>query len=158
MKILVASDTHGNIDDLINFLGEEKFDILFFLGDYVRDGIEIAKILNIPRKIVRGNGDRNVKGFTNDEIFELRDKKIFLTHGHEYGVSFGLEEIYYRAKEIGADYVFFGHSHVPIIEKIEDMIIMNPGSASRPRTRDRLKSFGIVELGKESNEKIIKIK
>lgn len=158
MKILLASDTHGNISDLVDYLGEEKFDLLFFLGDYVRDGIEIAKRLDIPGKIVRGNGDWNVRGFSNDEIFELKGKKMFLTHGHEYGVSFGLDKLYYRAKEVGADYVFFGHTHVPIIEKIDQMTIMNPGSASRPRTSDRLKSFGIVELGKEENEEIIKIK
>ncbi len=158
MRILLASDTHGNISDLVDFLGDEEFDLLFFLGDYVRDGIEIAKRLDIPGKIVRGNGDRNVRGFSNDEIFELKGKKMFLTHGHEYGVSFGLDNIYYRAKEIGADYVFFGHTHVPIIERIDQMTIMNPGSASRPRTSDRLKSFGIIELGKELNEEIIKIK
>lgn len=158
MRILVASDTHGDTGDLIDFLGEEKFDMLFFLGDYVRDGIEIAETLNIPKKIVRGNGDRHVKGFLDEEIFELKDKKIFLTHGHQYNVSFGIEKLYYRAKEIGADYILFGHTHVPIIEKYEDVIIINPGSASRPRTADRLKSFAIIELGKASNEKIIKIK
>lgn len=157
MKILVASDAHGNIDGLINSLGDEKFDMLFYLGDYVKDGLRISDILNIPYKIVRGNGDYNVKNFSDDEVFELNGKKIFLTHGHKYNVSFGLENIYYKAKELKVDYVLFGHTHVPIIEKINDIIIMNPGSPTLPRTSDRQRTFGIIELGKNKDEKIIKI-
>lgn len=158
MKILVVSDTHGNIDNLINFLGEEKFNMLFYLGDYVKDGIKISDILNIPYKIVRGNGDQHVQDFHDDEIFQLKSKKIFLTHGHKYNVNFGIERIYYKAKEIGADYTFFGHTHIPIIEKFDDITIINPGSPTLPRTSNRQRTFGVIEIGKVVNEKIIKIK
>lgn len=157
MKIIVASDSHGDIHSLIDYLGDEKFDMLFYLGDYVKDGLEIADILNIPYKIVRGNGDYGVRNFYDDELFELKDKKIFLTHGHKYNVSLGLEGIYYKAKELKADYALFGHTHIPIIEKLGDIIIMNPGSTTSPRTSDRQRTFGIIELGKNMNEKIIKI-
>ncbi len=158
MKILVASDAHGHTADLIKFIGKEKFDMLFYLGDYVSDGKEISNILNIPYKIVRGNGDQSICGFSDDEVFRLEDKTIFLTHGHKYNVNFELERIYYKAKEIEADYIFFGHTHVPIIEKIDHIIIVNPGSVFLPRTADRQGSFGIVEIGKNKSEKIIKIK
>lgn len=158
MKILISSDTHGNIKGLMNFLDKEKFDMLFYLGDYVRDGIEIGNSLNIPYRIVRGNGDRDVRGFNDDEIFYLKDKKIFLTHGHKYNVSLGLDNLYYKSKEIGADYTFFGHTHIPIIEKIDHIILMNPGSPTLPRTSDLQRTFGIIEIGENKSEKIIKIK
>lgn len=158
MKILVVSDSHGNINGLMGSLGKEEFDMLFYLGDYVKDGIRISEILNIPYKIVRGNGDWNVTGFSDDEVFYLDGKKIFLTHGHNYNVSRGIDKIYYKAKEIGADYAFFGHTHVPLIENVDDIIIMNPGSPTLPRTGYSKKSFGVVEIGENKSEKIIKIK
>ncbi len=157
MRILVASDSHGNIDNLMENLKGRKFDFLFYLGDYVRDGIEIAKILDIPYKIVRGNGDWNVKGFADDEIFKLGDKKIFLTHGHKYNVSYSMDNIYYRAKELEADYVFFGHTHVPIIREMDNILFINPGSTRLPRSRDRQASFAIVEIGEKEKQEIIKI-
>lgn len=158
MKILVVSDTHGNIDDLIHNTQSEKFDMLFYLGDYIEDGIEISKRLNIDYKMVRGNGDRKNQNFNDDEIFDIEGKKIFLTHGHKYNVNFGIQNLFYKGKEIEADYIFFGHTHIPILEKIEDIIIMNPGSPTLPRTSDRQRTFGIIEIGKNENEKIIKIK
>lgn len=158
MKILVVSDTHGNTDHFIDYIGDCKFDMLFYLGDYVKDGIKISDKLGIKSKIVRGNGDRKEKDFNDDEIFHLMDKKIFLTHGHRYNVNFGIENLYYRAREIETDYVFFGHTHIPVLEEIEGIIMMNPGSPILPRTSDGLGSFGVIELGENKNEKIIKIK
>lgn len=158
MKILVVSDTHGNIDELMYNTQSEEFDMLFYLGDYIEDGIEISKRLNIDYKMVRGNGDRKNKNFNDDEIFDIEGKKIFLTHGHKYNVNFGIQNLFYKGKEIEADYIFFGHTHIPILEKIDDIIIMNPGSPTLPRTSDRQRTFGIIEIGKNKNEKIIKIK
>ena len=40
----------------------------------------------------------------------LRGKKIFITHGDLYGVKYGMTNIYYKGKEVGADIVLFGHS------------------------------------------------
>ena len=157
MKILVASDSHGNIENLMENLDGRRFDLLFYLGDYVRDGIEISRILKIPHKIVRGNGDWNIKGFADEEVFKLGGKKIFLTHGHKYSVSYSIDNIYYRAKELGADYVFFGHTHVPIIKEIDNIVFINPGSTRLPRTRDRQASFAIVEIGEKEKQEIIKI-
>lgn len=158
MKILVVSDTHGNIEALIHNTQSEEFDMLFYLGDYIEDGIEISKRLNIDYKMVRGNGDRKNQNFNDDEIFDIEGKKIFLTHGHKYNVNFGIQNLFYKGKEIEADYIFFGHTHIPILEKIDDIIIMNPGSPTLPRTSDRQRTFGIIEIGKNKNEKIIKIK
>jgi len=158
MKILIVSDTHGNINDVINKIKTmDKPDMLFHLGDYVEDGIKLKERLNIPTIIVRGNGDQNSTDFNDDEIIELEGKKIFLTHGHKYRVRFGIKKLYNKAKEIGADYMLFGHTHIPIIERIDDIIIMNPGSPTLPRGYNKMGTFGMIEIGNSVEEKIIKI-
>lgn len=159
MKILVVSDTHDHIDRLIqNLKNMEKMDMLFHLGDYVEDGIKIGEELNIPTIIVRGNGDYNRLDFNEDELVEIKGKKIFLTHGHKYNVRRGITNLYYKALEEEADIVLFGHTHVPIVEHIDGITIMNPGSPSFPRGYDRKDTFGILILNDGVEYKIIEIK
>ncbi|MBU5256137.1 metallophosphoesterase [Tissierella praeacuta] len=158
MKIAVVSDTHGNNKDIIEKLSEiEKPDILFHLGDYVNDGVKISKALGIKTIIVRGNGDYLHTEYNEDEIIEFKGKKFFLTHGHKYNVQNGITSLYYKGLELGANVVLFGHTHIPIVEKLENMIIMNPGSPSLPRNAVKIKTFGIINIGNSIDTKIIQI-
>ncbi|CAK7086703.1 YfcE family phosphodiesterase [Tissierella sp. P1] len=158
MRIAVVSDTHGNNKGIIEKLSEiEKPDILFHLGDYVTDGVAISKALGFETIIVRGNGDHLHTEYNEDELVEIKGKKIFLTHGHKYNVQNGIVNLYYKGLELGSDIVLFGHIHVPIIEKIENMIIMNPGSPSLPRNATKIKTFGIINIGNTIETKIIEI-
>lgn len=159
MRIAVVSDTHGNNKEIIEKLSEmEKPDILFHLGDYVTDGVKISKTFGLESVIVKGNGDYFNMEYKEDEFIEIAGKKIFLTHGHKYGVNNGIQNLYYKGLELGADIVLFGHIHIPVIEKIEDMVIMNPGSPSLPRSAEKIKTFGIIEIEEKIKAKIIKIK
>ncbi len=158
MKIAVVSDTHGNNKDIIEKLSEiEKPDILFHLGDYVNDGVKISKALGIKTIIVRGNGDYLHTEYNEDEIIEFKGKKFFLTHGHKYNVQNGITNLYYKGLELGANVVLFGHTHIPIVESLENMIIMNPGSPSLPRNAVKIKTFGIINIGNSIDTKIIQI-
>lgn len=159
MRIAVVSDTHGNNKDIIEKLSEiKKPDMLLHLGDYVADGVIISKALGLESIIVRGNGDYLYTQYDEDKLIELKGKKLFLTHGHKYNLQSGITNLYYRGLELGADIVLFGHIHVPIIEKIENMIIMNPGSPSLPRSASRIKTFGLIEIGDTIEAKIDEIK
>lgn len=159
MRIAVVSDTHGDNKNIIEKLSEiEKIDILLHLGDYVTDGIKISKALGLQTIIVRGNGDYLHTEYNENEIIELKGKKLFLTHGHKYNLQNGITNLYYKGLELGVDIVLFGHIHVPIIEKIENMIIMNPGSPSLPRSASRIKTFGLIEIEDTIETKIVEIK
>src|SRR5699024_4567612 len=130
MKIIVISDTHGKNKNILNhILGVEKPDILFHLGDYTEDGEIISNKLGVDSIIVKGNGEYG-SNYKEDELIELKGKKIFLTHGHKYNVRFTLDNIIYKGKEMGADIVLYGHTHVPINIIEDGMHIMNPGSPS----------------------------
>lgn len=157
MKILVISDTHGMNKDVVDsILAGEKADMLIHLGDYAEDGEKISKILGVPSVIVKGNGDFN-SNYPEDRILKIKDKKIFLTHGHNYDIVYSLNNIYYRALELGADIALFGHTHIALNVKENDMIIMNPGSPSLPRDEDRIKSYGIIEIGETIETQIVEI-
>lgn len=158
MKILIISDTHGNVSDVLRKIKTmEEPDMLFHLGDYVEDGIRLKEELNIPAIIVRGNGDCIRIDFNDDELVEVKGKKIFLTHGHKYDVRFDISKLYYKAQEVGADYALFGHTHVPMIERIKNIVIMNPGSPYLPRGYNKKNTFGIIKIGSTIEEKIIEI-
>ena len=59
----------------------------------------------------------------------------FVTHGDAYGVSWGEEELVSKAQEMGADVVFYGHTHCPAFHyyEKEGVTVFNPGSIALPR-------------------------
>jgi hypothetical protein len=157
MRIAVVSDTHGNYKEFLRLIeSQEKFDMLFHLGDYVDDAEKLKKILSVPTIIVKGNGDY-WSNYNEDEVIEIEGKKILLTHGHKYNVRFNYTNLYYRGLELEADLVLFGHTHVPINIKENNLIIMNPGSPSLPRSHDRKRTFGIIEIGENISTSIVEI-
>lgn len=144
MLVAVISDTH-RIKKYINVAKEyiKSADVLIHLGDNTEDIEELT--IGFKGKIygVRGNCDFTNK-YPKENIIELQGKRIFITHGDLYGVKYGLNNLYYRAKEVEADIVLFGHTHEQLILNEDGIIFMNPGSISLPRLRGR--HIGYIEL------------
>jgi len=149
MKILLVSDTHRRISPLIKTIENEKFDVLFFLGDNVEDGEEIANRLNIREKyIVRGNGDFYTS-YPDKIVVEMLGHRMILVHGHRENVKLDLKQLMVLAKKEDADSVFFGHTHIASIDRIEDILFLNPGSPTFPRGSDYKKTFAILDVTKD---------
>ena len=130
MLIAVISDSHGNKSSISKIKKKiSSAQVLLFLGDGENDLKEITEGFNGEVYAVRGNCD--FKGiYPEERVIEIQGKKIFMCHGHRYGVKYGYNSIFYRGKEVGADIVLFGHSHLPIIDEHDGLILMNPGSIS----------------------------
>lgn len=159
MKIFVVSDTHGSIEDFLREIETmKKPDLIIHLGDYVDDGLKIEKIMGIRTIIVKGNGDYFHRDYDEDKLIALNDKKIFITHGHNYNVRYGVDNLSYKGQEVEADLILFGHTHIPIIIEDKGRIIMNPGSPTQPRNYDGKKTFGIIEIGEKILGEIVEIK
>lgn len=161
MKYLVISDTHSKVDCTIkyiknNILKKNDIEAIFFLGDYVEDGELIGKKLNLKTYIVAGNGDYG-SGYNEDLLLEINDKKILLTHGHRYRLGYNLDTLCYKGEEVGADIILYGHTHIPIYTIENDIIILNPGSPSYPRTNNNKKTFAILDIDKEVKVEFIEI-
>lgn len=149
MLIGVMSDTHC-IERYINLAFEKlkDVDVILHLGDCSSDIKKLKDKFKDEIYVVDGNCD--FKGeYPKEQILEFSNKKIFMTHGDLYGVKCDLNNIYYRGQEVGADIVLFGHSHIEMIQRVNNMILMNPGSTSLPKGRG--KSVGIIEIKEDGN-------
>ncbi|WP_195987024.1 metallophosphoesterase [Clostridium sp. D53t1_180928_C8] len=145
MLIAVISDSHGNKTSISKIKKKiSNAEVLLFLGDGENDLKEITKDFTGEVYAVRGNCDFEGK-YPEERIIEIRGKKIFMCHGHRYGVKYGYNSIYYRGKEVGADIVLFGHSHLPIIEECDGLTLMNPGSISHGMGKID-KTLGYIDL------------
>ena len=142
MRILVFSDTHGNIDNCIRVVERiGAVDMILHAGDVSRDAQDLEAIFdNIPVKYVCGNCE--ISNVPSELLVEVSDKKIYLTHGHMHCVK--LESNYKtltdHAKSLGADVAVFGHTHIPVCDNRGDIILLNPGSCKNTVT------YGVIEI------------
>ena len=141
MKVIIASDIHGNLEytkKLEELCNKERIDKLILLGDLLHNYMyydpeeekEVANILNKFTKIiiaVRGNCDRDYETLKlsfnlDNEIdkIDLDTHSFFITHGHlDYKYDYYLDD----------NYAFVGHTHIYNLEGKH----INPGSVGLPR-------------------------
>jgi putative phosphoesterase len=146
----VMSDTHMQKDYIKK--GVEKLkecEVIIHLGDNIEDVKEIEKYYYEKIISVRGNCDY-CEGASAEKIEIINNKKFFITHGHNYNVKNTLLNLKYKAEEVQADVVLFGHTHVAVTLFEEGVWIINPGSAGMSRTYKN--SVALIEI---SNEKIL---
>ncbi|HEY3368131.1 MAG TPA: metallophosphoesterase [Symbiobacteriaceae bacterium] len=149
IRIGVVSDTHRDLrclEQARQALG--KIDWLLHAGDHFQDAPQVAKGLGMDPLRVRavvGNCDHPVQEPV-EELLEIDGVRIWLTHGHHFGVKHGYLRIYYKAKELGARVVVFGHSHLAVAEDDGQVLLFNPGSLSQPRLSYDLPSCGLLEI------------
>lgn len=145
MRIVVVGDTHGKYEGIIREIRSlPGIDLILHTGDYHHDAIVMSKRLDIEARVVVGNCDHGVKG-SREILLKAGNRRILITHGHEYNVKHTLNNLYFRAIEKKAEIVLYGHTHVPNLENLCDMWFMNPGSPTYPRGGSQA-SYGIIEI------------
>ena len=141
MKVIIVSDIHGSSEKLkqvIDFMKAEEIDQMIILGDIFNNyyelnvsSKEINELLwNIYNKlvVVRGNCDSTFDetllpvGFVDHYETVINGIRCYFHHGH-------LRTNYKDSIKLYAN----GHTHVAKLEKIDDVIFLNPGSIGRPR-------------------------
>lgn len=128
MKILVLSDSHGNISNMELAVEQTQPDHIFHLGDCWRDGERLHdRHPDIPFEQVPGNCDFRSQE-PAEKLVSLRDKRILLCHGHTYGVKQSLLTAGYAAEKQDLDLFLFGHTHRPFVDKRGKSLLVNPGS------------------------------
>ena len=151
MKILIVSDTHKHNDNLMNVLDDERgLDMVIHCGDAEGLEDEVRARIRCPLYIVAGNNDFFTE-LSNELVFNIGSKRVLLTHGHYYHVGMGLERLADEARSRDIDIAIYGHTHVPKMEIVNNVTIINPGSISYPRQRGRIPTYIILEVDKEEN-------
>ena len=131
MKILVCSDSHGNLDNLVRAVEREAPDRIYHLGDGWRDAQRLhAQFPDIPLEQVPGNCDWSVQS-PAELLLTIRGKRILLCHGHTYGVKQSLVTAGFAAEEQQLDLFLFGHTHRPLVDRRGRTLFLNPGSIGR---------------------------
>ena len=146
MRIGIVSDTHrftSTIDRAILFL--QDCDLIVHAGDNIDDADYIQAMTDIPVVAVKGNCDYYSDPGNDEEIFMADDKKVFVCHGHNYGIKYTLSDLLKKALDSNIDIVIFGHSHVPCYEERKGIVFINPGSVSLPRGGSS-KGIGILDI------------
>lgn len=146
MKVLVVSDSHGRDENLERaVLKEQPFDMLIHCGDVEGREFYIEALAECPCTIVAGNNDF-FSDLPREEEITLAGHRILVSHGHFYGVSMDLSRLLDEAQSRNCDCVFFGHTHKPVLEEVDGIFVLNPGSLSFPRQRNRKPSYAVLDI------------
>lgn len=160
MLIGLISDTH--IPDRMKELPEKVFEafkdveMILHAGDVTSQEV-IEKLEEIaPVTAIQGNTDRIVGlNLPKTAIVEAEELKIGVIHGEVYPRA-DTQQLHYLAKQLGVDILVSGHSHQPKVEKVEDVLLINPGSPTVPRLADR--TVMILEINKkEVDVELVKV-
>jgi 3',5'-cyclic-AMP phosphodiesterase len=130
----------------------ERFSVLD-LEDVILVGVDSSE-----PDLNDGQVGREHYEFISETFAEAGDKlKIFVVHHHliplpgtgrERNIVFDAGDVLQRLMDVGVNLVLSGHKHVPYTWKLEDMIIVNAGTASTLRLRgDTRPCYNIIEVG-----------
>lgn len=142
MRIVVFSDTHGDISQCVRVLKTLiGVDMVIHAGDHAQDAEHLSVLFpQIPVHYVRGNCDMSAA--PGELVIEAAGKRIFVTHGHLYNVKRerNYETLAEKVKEEHCDLGIFGHTHVGYDSNCGRYTLLNPGSIRYFGT------YGIVEI------------
>jgi putative phosphoesterase len=149
-NLLVLSDTHGNLPALeavLHWAGGRAIDTAVFLGDGDSDLAPASAAAGFICRWekVRGNGDYN-SAVPESAALDFSGCRFFLTHGHRYALYNGYCLLGAAARKAGANAALFGHTHVPFLNEEDGVLLINPGSVGRPRSRIGA-TFAVIECG-----------
>lgn len=148
MRALVLSDTHltsGSLDRLPAevWAMAEAADVVLHAGDVVDGALLRALAERAPVHAVLGNNDHGLVGTLPERlVVELDGVPVAMVH--DSGPRGG------RAKRLrrwfpDAAVVVFGHSHEPLVEDHDGLLLVNPGSPTL-RRRQPVHTVAWLEL------------
>ena len=132
MKLLVLSDSHGNVDNMARAVELTQPRHILHLGDCLRDAQALhERFPDLPMDTVPGNCDWG--SFDQPErLLEFEGVRVLMMHGHTRNVKSSPLAAQYAAREWGADVLLFGHTHRPLVDNDGALLVLNPGAAGDP--------------------------
>ena len=147
-RLIIVADTHipkaapalpeGLLD---SFRGA---DLILHAGDIVDLSVLDALAAIAPVMAVAGNMDppETKAVLPEKRVIEVEGKLIGLIHG--WGGPNGIERRV-MAQLSGVDAIVFGHTHTPLIERLDGVLLLNPGTPNDARFSDTL-SYIILKI------------
>jgi putative phosphoesterase len=159
----VISDTHGSLAAWQKAMAGplKDVDLIIHAGDVLYHGprnpfpgrygpADLAEAINnspIPILIARGNCDSEVDQVVltpplqSPYLFvQEGGLRILATHGHNTP----LDEQVILAQYYKAQIVISGHTHIPHLERRDDILLLNPGSLALPKQQSGKATLAII--------------
>ena len=168
-RIIIISDSHGNplvFKNIVRQYGKSCH-ALAFCGDGISDlahlledageSAELKDSIPPVLAFVQGNCDPAnyilLPGISPEEalpsfqVLNAAGKSIYICHGHNENVNYTLYPLSLRAQAEECQIALYGHTHCPDFKNLEkeNVKIINPGSACRPRGGNPA-SFAILTI------------
>ena len=145
MRVLIISDTHGNLPKDLRAV---DFDAMLHAGD-IGDRAFYAMLAGIAGerefRTVCGNTDFALEGYLPvTQTFKLGGMSFFLVHNltSPHRMISANAEIISRFKP---QFVVFGHTHKAFVERRDGVIFINPGPFGKEGLDDGRRSYAILE-------------
>jgi putative phosphoesterase len=151
MLIGLISDTHidDKVESLPTNLGTyfKDVELILHAGDLTSPKVieDLKKIA--PTIAVQGNMDRFYGvDLPISHVETIEGVKIGVKHG-EVNPKGDTQQLEYIARELEVDVLVSGHSHQPLIEQANNILLVNPGSPTKPLLTDPTVMLMTVEDG-----------
>lgn len=152
MRIGVVSDTHmpRHAKNLPPALVKafRKVDLIIHLGDWTSLTVLEQLSALAPVEGVAGNNDPEeiIRRFGYSKVLKLGTTRIGLTHGFlPEGRGTAKDKALKTFSGQPLDAILFGHSHQPLLQRVDGLLLFNPGSPTDKRRQPKY-SYGILEL------------
>ena len=148
-RLALVSDTHiypsgarSLPPQVIELFERAVPDLIVHAGDICTGEVLDLLATVAPVVAVRGNNDSGAFGASLPMHLRLTvaTRSVMVLHGHGLAGSARKEA---AANSAGHDVVIYGHSHIPIIERQGETVMVNPGS---PTDRRFQPHFGVALL------------
>jgi len=185
MKLGIISDVHGNAASLDRALAlMPHVDEVLCAGDLVSSfrfsNEVVARLREIGARVVLGNHDLDVLAPHGERVrasaatdptllrwlaeqperldTQINGRRITMFHAvpePPYGYVYAETPRMQQWSGLGADFVIYGHTHRALLHRVDDTLVINPGSAGQPRdARNGFRSSFAV-LDTQSGEALI---
>jgi hypothetical protein len=130
IEIGLLSDTHGVLRNEVH-AALAGVSMILHAGDVCGETILDELALIAPVHAVCGNCDVPWDpALAQERVMEINGVRIHVSHGHELGRP-NAERL--MTAYPGFDVIVYGHTHVQQVERVGDVLVVNPGAAGHRR-------------------------
>jgi uncharacterized protein len=149
-RLGIISDTHGLLrPEALDFLRDCE---RIVHGGDIGNAVVLERLASIaPVTAVRGNNDKGIWADTlpETELLEFNGTYIYVIHD--------LAQLAIEPSAAGVRVVVSGHSHKPMIERRDEVVYVNPGSAGPRRFRLPVAVAELTIIGGEVSARIVEL-
>ncbi len=140
----LISDTHGVLRPEV-FTALEGVSEILHAGDVGANELLVELGTIAPTRAVYGNTDEPGRADLSQHLeLMIGGIRVLVTHGHELGVPTPENLV---AAYPTAEVIVYGHTHKPMVTRVGDTLVVNPGAAG-PRRFELMPSVARLRIAR----------